>query len=240
MGAHDGDVKSRQVALGFVAAGLVAVVLLAAVPVAGGSRSGGHAAGSARAAPHVPPALPAAPDGWVRTGSADATYAVPPGWQTARGPIAYREDGRVIAAGSAMSTSSAQSCVATDGGVARSAPVAWAALAEPVESTNPRGVAVATVLAWARGYAGLPASALERPRTRVVELADGRRAQSARVVLDLGGGGPGCATGRAEITAVSARAGGRVDSLVVARRLGGRATLTPAARASELGSLEVR
>ncbi len=182
--------------------------------------------------------LPEAPPSWIRVGDERATYAVPRRWH--RGGyedlIAYREEGDVIASGRAMATSSVRRCVTRVQGV-QTAPVAWAALTDPVESDNAAGVARATALAWARGYAGLPASATGAPTQRSAVLADGHRAHVARLVLDLGGGEGGCGGGPAEVAVVARRAGGRVVSLVVARHLDASGSPADPTYDAVLGSL---
>jgi hypothetical protein len=147
----------------------------------------------------------------VRVASGSASYSVPPEW--VRRPvgerIAYREDGAVIASGGAMATL-AGAC---------DAPTAWAALADPVRSSNVGGVVRATALAWARGYAGLPEAARLRAVTGPVTLGNGAATRQARVAVDLGPS-DGCAGTQAELTAVSREVDGQVVTLVVARYRG--------------------
>jgi hypothetical protein len=118
-------------------------------------------------------------------------------------------------------------------------PVAWAVLADPVRSTNSSGVAEATALAWARGYAGLPVgSGLTASRAAPVELAAGGTAQSSRVEVALGEAEPGCAGQRAELTAVARQAGAEVVVLVVARYLDVPGAPSDAAYEGVVGSLD--
>lgn len=192
----------RRIALGLAVAVLVlvgAVGVVAAVvePRAGPRSSPPH---EAQVVAPSPPARAGRPGGWTRVTVGAASYAVPPAWvvQPGEQQVAYREEGAVIAAGRGHAVSSIAGC-----------PVAWAVLAEPVRSGNPAGVAQATALAWARGYAGLPGRALP------AVVVDGA---SARVEVPLDDAA-GCAGARAELTAVARPAGDRVVTLVVARYL---------------------
>ncbi|HSX68374.1 hypothetical protein [Nocardioides sp.] len=229
----------RRIALGLAVTALVvvaALVLVAAVV----ERSGPRAASGTGAVRHGAPAdAPReadreVPASWVRVGVGQAAYAVPPAWS--RRPVservAYREDGAVIASGRGQAVLSAQGC-----------PVAWAVLADPVRSTNVSGVAEATALAWARGYAGLPiASGLVASGAATTE--DGQRGWS-RVRIDLGadagaGAGSGCAGERAELTAVAQQSGADVVALVVARYLDVPGAPPDAAYERVVGSLSAR
>jgi hypothetical protein len=203
-------VTLRRIALGLAVAALVvvaALVLVAAVVEQAGPPSGAgdpsrHQAqvDAPRGAGRAGPPSASVPEGWARVQVGAASYAVPPGWsrRPASERVAYREDGAVIALGRGQAMLSVRAC-----------PLAWAVLADPVRSSNVRGVAEATALAWARGYAGLPDDG-----RLVVRSAAGR----ARVEIDLGRGS-GCAGERAELTVAAQQEGARVVALVVARYL---------------------
>lgn len=200
----------RRFALGLVVAGLVVVTGLAVLSAVAGRGPAMRADAREPAPQQVPGDHEAGPGaGWVRVASGSASYAVPTGWQRrpAGERIAYREDSAVIASGRGYALAAVTGC-----------PVAWAALADPVRSSNVAGVVRATALAWARGYAGLPEAARLRVVTDQVVLGDGGAARRARVQVDLGRSG-GCAGERAELTAVSREVDGHVVTLVVARYL---------------------
>ena len=208
---------------------------------------------TAGAAPSVPPvaspsvSLTSSPTGlpslavkvpahWVRVRVDDASYAVPRAWQRrpAAQRTAYREDGAVIASGRGQALSWRNSCRTDFAPV----PGGWAVLADPVVSTNPAGVAEATAVAWARGYAGLPADApLTASSAQPVRLASSGTAAASRVVIDTSDSANPCAGERAELTAVARRVGDSVVTLVVARYLGVRGAPGDAAYAAVLGSL---
>lgn len=223
----------RRIALGLAVTALVVVaaLVLAAAVV---ERSGPRAASGGGAARHGAPAdAPReadreVPASWVRVGVGPAAYAVPPAWS--RRPVservAYREDGAVIASGRGQAVLSLRGC-----------PVAWALLADPVRSTNVRGVAEATALAWARGYAGLP-SGSGLVASPAATTADGQRGWS-RVGVDLGAGS-GCAGERAELTAIAQQSGAEVVALVVARYLDVPGAPPDAAYEGVVGSLSAR
>lgn len=212
----------RRIALGLAVAalvivgavGVVAAVVEQSAPPPGAAR---------QEVPVVRPSSAAAAaqeEGWTRVTAGGAAYAVPPAWtvQPAEQQVAYREAGVVIASGRGHAVTSVDGC-----------PVAWAVLADPVRSANTAGVAKATALAWARGYAGLPARSLP------VVVVDGVR---ARVEVPLEGA-VGCAGERAELTAVARPVGDAVVALVVARYLDVRGAPSDTAYARMLGSLTV-
>ncbi len=223
----------RRIALGLAVAALVVVaglVLVAAAVERVSPQRGGAASPTAELMATPTTAAtetgPGARSAWATVRVGPLSYAVPPAW--ARRPagerVAYREDGAVIAAGRGQSLLSAGGC-----------PVAWAVLADPVAASNPSGVAEATALAWARGYAGLPSGAgLEASPAEAVALAGGS-AERSRVEVDLAEGS-GCAGERAELTAVARRSGDQVVALVVARYLDVPGTPSDAAYDGVLGS----
>lgn len=206
----------RRIALGLAVTALVVVAAL----VMGAAVVERHD-GAARAVESAGPegSGPVVPGGWASVRVGSMSYAVPPAWsrRPAAERVAYREDGAVIAVGRGQAVLSAHGC-----------PVAWAVLADPVRSTNLAGVAEATALAWARGYAGLPAGRL--PVTG--------RGDRARVVVELGEAA-GCAGERAELTAVARQHGAAVVALVVARYLDVPGAPTDAAYEGVVGSLVV-
>ena len=205
----------RRIALGLAVAALVVVAGL--VLVAAAVERPPTATGPASPTPGVLPRGESAAEPrsgtrprWVAVRVGHLSYAVPPAW--ARRPagerVAYREDGAVIAAGRGQALLSLDGC-----------PVAWAVLAGPVTSSNVAGVAEATALAWARGYAGLPSEArLEASPAEATTVVAGAGAERSRVEVDLAGAA-GCAGERAELTAVAVRSGAQVVTLVVARYL---------------------
>lgn len=214
--AQDGIVLLRRIALGLAVAALVVVAGLVLVAAAVERRP--TATDPASATPGVLPRGESAAgepmsgtrQGWATVRVGDLSYAVPPAW--ARRPagerVAYREDGAVIAAGRGQALLSVDAC-----------PLAWAVLADPVTSSNVDGVAEATALAWARGYAGLPSEArLEASPAEATSVVAGASAERSRVEVDLAGAS-GCAGERAELTAVAVRSGAQVVTLVVARYL---------------------
>lgn len=238
----------RRIALGLVVVALVAVSALGVVAAVVERRGGGPAdrsatarstaADPAGAADAVPPGGPTGrvaaivSDDWQRIASGAVTYAVPPEWSRRRVTerVAYREDGVVISSGRGYAQHSVGGC-----------PVAWSVLADPVQSTNAPGVARATALAWARGYAGLPSGTpLEAAvGAGVMGGADASLAgATARVEVPLGDAA-GCAGERAELTALATRSGDAVVVLVVARYLSVPGAPTNAAYAGVLGSLRV-
>lgn len=221
----------RRIALGLVVAALVAVSALGVVAAVVERGSARH---ETRHETQVDAPLRSsrgqAPAGWQRVATGRASYVVPPGWSR-RPPgerVAYREGGVVIASGRGYAAGHAEGPeVSSATRSAAECPVAWAVLADPVRSSNAAGLAKATALAWARGYAGLPTSAL--PSVTV----DGPR---ARVEVPLGEGAPGCAGEWAELTAVAQPVGDAVVALVVARYLDVPGGLSDAAYDGVVGS----
>ncbi|MDO7868716.1 hypothetical protein [Nocardioides jiangxiensis] len=193
------------------------------------------AAGSPEAHPSVGTRVPPR---WVRVRVGDASYAVPRTWQRrpAAERTAYREGGAVIAAGRGQALSWGNDCRTDFAPV----PGGWAVLPDPVAATDAAGVAAATAVAWARGYAGLPATkTLAASPAREVRLAGGGRGLVAQVTVDTTDSANPCAGQRAELTAVARQAGGRVVTLVVARYLDVRGAPGDAVYAAVLGSLRV-
>lgn len=235
----------RRIALGLAVTALVvvaALVLVAAVlerpasPDAGPEhREEQPGAGAAPVSRPMsrPGSRAVVPRGWVRVAVGEVAYAVPAAWsrRPAGEQVAYREDGAVIASGRGQALSSVHGCS-----------MAWAVVADSVRSSNPAGVAEATALAWARGYAGLPegaplrASPAGEDAPAEEDAAGGGQAARSRVVVDLGDG-PGCGGERAELTAVARQVGAEVVALVVARYLNVRGAPSDAAYEGVLGSL---
>lgn len=153
-----------------------------------------------------------------------ATYKVPGGadWEVhdAEFAVSYTgKDERPYASGHAAAFYYGNDC--TDGPEKVSA--GWAVFADTEPGTDLAGYAAESARRWARGYGTGPGGTqapTTEPVLRDVELADGTKAISAKVSLDMTVFKGPCLSNAAEVTVVSFQTDDGIKALVASRYVG--------------------
>ena len=185
--------------------------------------------------------------GWTtvsgRPGTGEAaTYKVPGGedWEVhdADFAVSYtRRDKRPYASGHAASFYYGNDC--TDGSEKVSA--GWAVFADTEPGSDLAAFAAESARRWARGY-GAGEGGRQAPTTEPVlaevSLADGTRAVSAKVSLDMTVFEGPCLSDAAEVTVVSFQADDGIKTLVVSRYVGVAGGIPDAEYAAILASVQ--
>ena len=184
--------------------------------------------------------------GWTtvsgKAGTGTATYKVPGGadWEVhdADFAVSYKgKDDRPYASGHAASFYYGNDC--TDGSEKVSA--GWAVFADAEPGSDLAAFAAESARRWARGY-GAGAGGRQAPTTEPVvvdvELADGTRAVSARVSLDMTVFEGPCLSDAAEVTVVSFQTDDGIKTLVASRYVGVAGGIPDAEYAAILGSVQ--